>query len=158
AVAGGLGAVLPPIVGVLGAALAIAGVGILLTRYVRGSNQTQPRFTQREAGGLAIDTKGASLSTDGGFWDRVTRGVMGRPVVFLVSGALFLIVLSLPFWLQSHPQDSGHGIKQGLSGITTIPDDIPSKQAFLAIVKYFPDPGTNSPVQVVIDAAPTAAG
>jgi len=88
----------------------------------------------------------------------VTRGVMGRPVVFLVSGALFLIVLSLPFWLQSHPQDSGHGIKQGLSGITTIPDDIPSKQAFLAIVKYFPDSGTNSPVQVVIDAAPTAAG
>ena len=158
-VAGALGAAgLPPAIGVLAGAAAIAGVGILLTRYVRGATAERPRFTQREADGLALDSKGASLSTDGGFWDRVTRTVMGRPVVFLVSAAVFLIVLSLPFWLQAHPEDNGRGIKQGLSGITTVPDDIPSKQAFLAIVKYFPESGTNAPVQVVIEAAPTAAG
>ena len=52
----------------------------------------------------------------GGFWDRTTRVVMGRPVVWLVLGAVFLIVLSLPYWFQGHPEDDGRGIKTGLAG------------------------------------------
>jgi putative drug exporter of the RND superfamily len=158
-VSGILGALgLPPVVGILAAALAIAGTAYLISRFVRGSSAERTRFTQRETGGQAIDTKGATLSTDGGFWDRVTRRVMGRPVAFLVSASIFLIALSLPFWFQGHPEDEGHGIKQGLSGIATVPDDIPSKQAFLAIVKYFPNTGTNAPVQIVVDGAPTDPG
>jgi RND superfamily putative drug exporter len=86
----------------------------------------------------------------GGFWDRASRGVMARPVISLVLSAGFLIALSLPFWVQPHPEDDGLGIKQGLSGITTLPDDIQAKQAFLALVEYFPESGANSPAQLVI--------
>jgi RND superfamily putative drug exporter len=94
----------------------------------------------------------------GGFWDRASRAVMARPVISLVLSAGFLIALSLPFWVQPHPEDDGLGIKQGLSGITTLPDDIQAKQAFLALVEYFPESGANSPAQLVIlgDAADPA--
>ena len=86
----------------------------------------------------------------GGFWDKVSRGVMARPVLALVLAGGFLIVLSLPFWIQAHPEDEGRGIKQGLAGITTLPDDIQAKAAFLALVEYFPKAGVNSPAQVVV--------
>jgi putative drug exporter of the RND superfamily len=86
----------------------------------------------------------------GGFWDRASRAVMRRPVISLVLSSLFLIALSLPFWLQAHPEDDGRGIKQGLSGISTLPDDSQTKQAFNALVRYFPNSGANSPVQLVI--------
>ena len=94
----------------------------------------------------------------GGFWDKASRGVMARPVISLVLSASFLIVLSLPFWLQAHPEDDGRGIKQGLSGITTLPDDVQAKQAFGALVEYFPKAGANSPAQIVVvgDAADPA--
>jgi RND superfamily putative drug exporter len=94
----------------------------------------------------------------GGFWDKATRAVMGRPVVSLVLAAGFLITLSLPFWLQAHPGDDGRGIKQGLSGITTLPDDVQAKRAFLALVEHFPKSGANSPVQVVVVGDATDPG
>jgi RND superfamily putative drug exporter len=90
----------------------------------------------------------------GGFWDRASRAVMARPVISLVLSAGFLILLSVPFWSQAHPDGDGRGIKQGLSGITTLPDDVPSKQAFNALVEYFPSSGANSPVQIVILGSP----
>jgi RND superfamily putative drug exporter len=86
----------------------------------------------------------------GGFWDKASRGVMARPVLSLVLSASFLIALSLPFWIQAHPEDDGRGIKQGFAGITTLPDDIQAKQAFSALVEYFPKSGANSPAQVVV--------
>jgi uncharacterized membrane protein YdfJ with MMPL/SSD domain len=91
----------------------------------------------------------------GGFWDRASRGVMARPVISLVLSAGFLLLLSVPFWAQAHPQDDGRGIKQGLSGITTLPNDVQSKQAFLSLVEYFPRSGANSPVQIVILGNPS---
>jgi RND superfamily putative drug exporter len=75
---------------------------------------------------------------------------MARPVVWLVLAGTFLIALSLPFWIQPHPEDDGRGIKQGLAGITTLPDDVQAKAAFLALVEYFPKSGANSPAQVVV--------
>jgi RND superfamily putative drug exporter len=91
----------------------------------------------------------------GGFWDRASRAVMARPVISLLLSASLLVVLSLPFWLQPHPEDDGRGIKQGLAGVTTLPDDIQTKQAFLALVRYFPKSGANSTAQVVILGSPT---
>jgi putative drug exporter of the RND superfamily len=90
----------------------------------------------------------------GGFWDRMSRGVMARPVLSLVLAAGLLIALSLPFWLQPHPEDDGVGIKQGMSGITTMPDDVPTKQAFTALVEHFPKAGANTPAQIVILGSP----
>ena len=89
----------------------------------------------------------------GGFWDRATRTVMARPVVWLVAGALFMITLSLPYWFQSHPNDNGRGIKTGLAGIGTLPDDVQSKQAFDLILAEFPKAGSQATANIVITGA-----
>jgi RND superfamily putative drug exporter len=86
----------------------------------------------------------------GGFWDRTTRVVMGRPVVWLVLGAVFLIALSLPYWFQGHPEDDGRGIKTGLAGIGTLPEEAQTKRAFDEIVAKFPKAGGQSSAEIVI--------
>ncbi|MGZ8629369.1 MAG: MMPL family transporter [Actinomycetota bacterium] len=86
----------------------------------------------------------------GGFWDRISRAVMGRPVVWLVLAAGFLILLSMPYWLQGHPEDDGRGIKTGLAGIGTLPDDAQSKQAFETIVEKFPQAGAQASAEIVV--------
>jgi RND superfamily putative drug exporter len=94
----------------------------------------------------------------GGFWDKVSRGVMARPVLWLALASTLLITLSLPYWLQGHPEDDGRGIKSGLSGISSLPDDVQTKLAFEALVANFPRTGLESTAQVVIVAGPDAAG
>jgi RND superfamily putative drug exporter len=86
----------------------------------------------------------------GGFWDGVTRGVMGRPVVFLLLGAgLLLVVGSFAFQMRT-----------GFSGVSTVPNDLPSKQAFDTLSRDFPG-GVSSPVEILVDgrvSAPVQAG
>jgi RND superfamily putative drug exporter len=89
----------------------------------------------------------------GGFWDTVTRGVMGHPVLWLVLAATFMVALSIPYWAQSHANDSGRGIKTGLSGINTIPEGVPTRQAFDVIVAKFPAAGQQSAADVVVPGA-----
>jgi len=91
----------------------------------------------------------------GGFWDRASRAVMARPWVFLIMAASFMILLSIPFWAQSNPLDNGRGIRTGFSGISTIPDDIQTKQAFDVLVSEFPRVGEQSTTDVVIPGAAT---
>jgi len=93
----------------------------------------------------------------GGFWDRVTRGVMARPVLWLVLATVFMLALSTPYWLQGHPEDNGRGIKTGFSGISTIPDGIQTKDAFNVLVEKFPKVGQQSTADVVIPGAATDA-
>ncbi len=88
----------------------------------------------------------------GGFWDRASRAVMRRPVVGLVGASVLLIVLALPYFFQSHADGEGRGIKQGLAGISTLPDDTQTKQAFDALVSHFPKNGIDTPAQLVIQA------
>jgi RND superfamily putative drug exporter len=91
----------------------------------------------------------------GGFWDRLTRGVMRRPVVWLATTAVFMIALSVPYWYQAHPEDNGRGIKTGFSGISTIPKGIQTRDAFDVLVAKFPSAGQQSTADVVIPGAPT---
>jgi putative drug exporter of the RND superfamily len=91
----------------------------------------------------------------GGFWDVLTRGVMARPWVWLIAAASFMILLSVPYWAQAHADDGGRGIKTGLSGISTIPDDLQTKQAFNVIIAKFPKAGQQSTADVVIPGAST---
>jgi len=93
----------------------------------------------------------------GGFWDRVSRGVMHRPVVGLVGASVLLVVLALPYFFQSHPDGDGRGIKQGLAGIGTLPGDTQTKQAFDALVSHFPESGIDTPAQLVIQAEDVTA-
>jgi RND superfamily putative drug exporter len=86
----------------------------------------------------------------GGFWDRVTGAVMKRPLVSLVSAATLLILLALPYFIQPHPEDDGMGIKTGLSGISTLPAEIETKQAADILFSEFPQFG-QSELQIVIE-------
>jgi putative drug exporter of the RND superfamily len=76
----------------------------------------------------------------GGFWDRVTRGVMRRPVISLVLGGGLLLAAAIPYF----------GINTGFSGVSTLPDDIESKQAFSVLATEFSG-GLTQPVEIVVD-------
>ena len=92
----------------------------------------------------------------GGFWDRVTRTVMARPWLWLIVTASFMMLLSVPYWMQAHPEDDGRGIKTGFSGIAAVPDGIPTKDAFNILVAKFPEASSGQSVaQVVIPGAST---
>jgi putative drug exporter of the RND superfamily len=78
------------------------------------------------------------------FWDRVTGTVMRRPVVSLVFAGGILLVAALPYL----------SIHEGYSGVSTLPDEAASKQAFLIMEKEFSG-GLGSPVEVVIDGTIT---
>ena len=81
-----------------------------------------------------------SLDTQGRFWDRVTRTVMGRPVVsLLISTAILLTAASSVF-----------SIDTGLAGVSTMPEDIESAQAFEVLEREFSG-GLASPVEVAIE-------
>jgi len=89
----------------------------------------------------------------GGFWDRITRSVMAHSWTWLILTAGFLIVLSLPYWFQSHPDDSGRGMKTGFAGISTIPDGIQTKDAYNVLLAKFPQAGGQVTTDVVIPAS-----
>ncbi|MGH9281943.1 MAG: MMPL family transporter [Acidimicrobiales bacterium] len=76
----------------------------------------------------------------GGFWDAVTRGVMHRPVLSLVIGVGLLLTAG---W-------SALDMRTGFAGVSTVPDELPSKQAFDLLARDFPG-GLSSPVKVVVD-------
>ena len=76
----------------------------------------------------------------GRFWDRITGTVMRRPVVSLMLAAGILVLATLPYF----------SINEGFSGVSTLPDEAESKQAFLILESEFSG-GLGSPVEIVID-------
>jgi len=76
----------------------------------------------------------------GGFWDRVTRGVMKRPVVFLLAAVAVLGTLG-SFTLQLNKGNS--------TNIEQFPDDVPSKEAFLTLQREFAG-GLTEPAEVLV--------
>jgi RND superfamily putative drug exporter len=76
----------------------------------------------------------------GGFWDRLTRRVMARPVVFLLASVIVLGTLaSFTFQLN----------KGSSTSIETFPDDVPSKAAFLTLQREFAG-GLTEPAEIVV--------
>ena len=75
-----------------------------------------------------------------GFWNAITHGVMKRPVFSLLIGAGLLLAAAFSY-LQ---------INTGFAGVSTLPDEAPSKQAFQIMAAEFSG-GLNSPVEVVVD-------
>ncbi len=89
---------------------------------------------------LRVRRKAGRVEAGTGFWDRASRVVMRRPVISLVLGAGFMILLALPYF----------SIHTGTSGVSTLPDDIEAKQAFILLEENFGG-GLAEPAQVVID-------
>ena len=106
-----------------------------------GDHINWPRLSKR----ARLDS---SHDPRGGFWDRLTNGVMARPVIFLVASVLILGGLGT-FYFQLH-----RGTSQNVS---RLPDDFRSKQAFLTLEKEFAG-GQPNPVQIVVTGDVDAAG
>jgi RND superfamily putative drug exporter len=114
-----------------------------------GDRINWPRLTRRarmERVALASGDPQASLTLKdiadrkGGFWDRITRAVMKRPVISLVFGTTFMLVAA-----------SGYlGIESGFAGVSTLPDEAKSKEAFIVLQEEFAGLFV-SPAEVVID-------
>jgi RND superfamily putative drug exporter len=89
---------------------------------------------------LRVRRKTGRVEAGTGFWDRASRIVMRRPVVSLALGSAFMIALALPYF----------SIRTGTSGVSTLPDDIEAKQAFVLLEENFSG-GLAEPAQIVID-------
>ncbi len=89
---------------------------------------------------LRVRRKAGRVEAGTGFWERATRLVMGRPVVSLLVGTGLLAALALPYF----------SIHTGTSGVSTLPDDIESKRAFILLQENFAG-GLSDPAQIVID-------
>jgi putative drug exporter of the RND superfamily len=91
---------------------------------------------------LRIFRRKPAAGTEGShvFWDRITHGVMRRPVVSLVVAAGLLIAASVSYF----------DMDTGFSGVSTLPDETRSKQAFEVLATEFAG-GLNSPVETVVD-------
>jgi RND superfamily putative drug exporter len=77
----------------------------------------------------------------GGFWDRLSRGVMRRPVFSLLAAvAVLALAASLYF-----------SISLGSAGVATLPPASESRQGFELLMKEFTAGEELSPVQIVID-------
>ncbi len=77
----------------------------------------------------------------GGFWDRISRTVMARPVFFLVASVLFLLFLG-SFYFQLNRGTSNN--------VSALPDAFQSKQAFLTLQKEFNAGGRTDPAKIVV--------
>ena len=100
---------------------------------VLGDRVNWPRLSKRARIDSGHDPKG-------GFWDRITRGVMARPIVFLVASVLVLGALG-SFYFQLH-----RGTSQNVSQLS---DDFQSKQAFVTLTREFAG-GVTDPARIVI--------
>ena len=94
-----------------------------------GDRINWPRLSKRAKVDSSPDPKG-------GFWDRLTRGVMTHPVVFLLASILVLGGLG-SFYFQMN-----RGTSQNVS---TLPDGFESKAAFLTLQDKFGAGGTTDP-------------
>ena len=77
---------------------------------------------------------------EGGFWDKISKGVMAHPLLSLVLAGGLLIAAAVSFF----------DINTGTSGIQSLPDVMQSKQGFLVLDSQFTSSET-TPTEIVID-------
>jgi RND superfamily putative drug exporter len=100
---------------------------------VLGDRINWPRLSKRARVDSEYDPKG-------GFWDRLSRGVMARPVVYLLVSVLVLGGLG-SFYFQ---------LEQGTSqNVSQLPDEFESKQAFLTLEREFSG-GVTEPASIIV--------
>lgn len=75
----------------------------------------------------------------GGFWGRITKLVMSRPVVSVVASVAVLVAMAIPYF----------DIHTGFAGVETMPPDSDSRRGFEVLNNEF-SAGEISPVQFAI--------
>jgi len=134
----GLGGAL---VALFAALISLTVLPAVLTLLGRRVNAGAPRFLQRRA-------EADATADESGFWYRLSRFVMRRPLPVATFSALFLIVLGLPFL----------GIKFNTVDPTVLPESASARQAYDTISEQFP-PYHESPIWVDVEGGgPGAAG
>jgi putative drug exporter of the RND superfamily len=95
---------------------------------------------------LRVPVVGRQLDRPGGggsrFWGASVARVIRRPAISLAVGAILLLAAAVPVL----------ELSTGAAGISTLPDDLASKQGYLALQRSFPA-ASAEPAQVVIDGA-----
>ncbi len=124
------------LVALIGAAVALTALPALLMVLGRRVDALAPRGWQR---------RGADAD-EHGFWFRLSRGVMRRPLPVALVTAALLVALGLPFT----------GIKFTGVDASVLPDGSAPKVVDQALKSQFP-PGRDEPVSVAV-AAPESAG
>jgi RND superfamily putative drug exporter len=133
----GLGGAL---VALFAALISLTVLPAVLTMLGSRVNAGAPKFLQRRA---VADTE----VDENGFWYRLSRFVMRRPVPVATLSALFLIVLGLPFF----------GIKFNTVDPSVLPTSASARQAYDTISDRFP-PYHETPIWVSVDGGgPEAA-
>ncbi len=99
-----------------------------------GDRINWPRLAKRARVDSAHDVQG-------GFWDRMTRSVMARPVVYLVASVLVLGGLGA-YYFQLH--------KGTNASVSQLPAEFPSRRAFLTLVREFNAGGVTDPARIVV--------
>jgi uncharacterized membrane protein YdfJ with MMPL/SSD domain len=122
------------------ALIALTVLPAVLTLLGERVNAGAPRFLQRRA-------EADARPDESGFWYRLSRFVMRRPVPVATLSALLLIVLGLPFF----------GIKFNTVDPTVLPHSASARQAYDAVSDEFP-PYRDTPIWVdVAGGGPQAA-
>jgi putative drug exporter of the RND superfamily len=95
---------------------------------------------------LRVPVAGRQLDRPGGggsrFWGAIVLRVIRRPAICLAAGVVLLLAATVPVL----------GLNIGAAGISTLPDDLASKQGYLALQRSFPA-ASAEPAQIVIDGA-----
>jgi RND superfamily putative drug exporter len=83
------------------------------------------------------------------FWNAIVHAVLRRPAISLALAAGVMIAAAVPVF----------GLHIGASGVSTLPDRLPSKQGYLALQRDFPG-GDVNPVRIVVPdpSSPEVAG
>jgi RND superfamily putative drug exporter len=83
---------------------------------------------------------GRADTSEGRFWRGIVEAVLRRPVLSLVLSVGLMLAAAVPIF----------GLHIGASGVSTLPNDLPSKQGYLALQRTFPVQSPD-PVRIVVD-------
>ena len=131
----GIGAILVVIVAVVATLTLIPAIIGLL-----GNKLDWPRRTAYDDETTARQRAYDHETIHAGFWGRITRVVMRRPVISLIASVGVLLACAAPY-LNYEP---------GFGGVSALPDEAESKRAFSILATDF-SAGLISPVELVVE-------
>jgi RND superfamily putative drug exporter len=135
----GIGGFLIPLVSI---AAAVTLLPALLSLYGRrGTARLPVAGFVRDRLGVPVPSWPASAGEGRGFWARLARSIMRRPLAYLVGGGAALVLAGTPTFALRLTPGSADGI----------PRSPPSVQGF-DLLRRAVGPGALSPTQIVVDA------